>query len=70
MSFAGAFDRAGCWEAALPPVLRSLPADGLIESSPKGVHGTSRLTCTTGINNPRCSLISSEIPSLGLRVPT
>jgi hypothetical protein len=69
MSSTGAFNWTGCWQAAVPSVLRSLPADGLIESSPKAVHGASRLACTTGIN-PRCSLFSSEIPSLGLCVPT
>lgn len=65
MSFTGAFSATGCRQAAVPSDFRSLPAVGCAESSPKAVHGTSRLACTTSIN-PRCSLISSEIPSLAL----
>lgn len=63
MSFTGAFNPTGCRQAAVLLVSRSLPAHGLIESSPKAVHGTSRLACTTGIT-PRFTFVGNTSLSL------
>ena len=67
MSFTGAFNQTGCWQAAVLSGLRSLPADRLTDSSPRqcmaprGWHALPVLTLAV------CFL---RKPSPGLRVPT